>query len=154
MERRSWGWLTGGKHTGEFGKSEEFSERFALRGGLTGKTDWQNGVASLWIPIHITKVAWQVVFAPEFGPEFDALDTAVQDELVAQARLLERLGPRLGRPRVDTLSGAKHANLKELRFDAAGGVWRVAFAFDPQRKAIRSSPGISPAARSGASTRT
>ncbi|MFO1057473.1 MAG: type II toxin-antitoxin system RelE/ParE family toxin [Dongiaceae bacterium] len=24
----------------------------------------------------------------------------------------------------------------ELRFDAAGGVWRVAFAFDPARKAI------------------
>jgi hypothetical protein len=26
--------------------------------------------------------------------------------------------------------------MKELRFDAADGVWRVAFAFDPQRKAI------------------
>jgi hypothetical protein len=26
--------------------------------------------------------------------------------------------------------------MKELRFAAAGGVWRVAFAFDPKRKAI------------------
>lgn len=26
--------------------------------------------------------------------------------------------------------------MKELRFDAGGGVWRVAFAFDPDRKAI------------------
>lgn len=26
--------------------------------------------------------------------------------------------------------------MKELRFDAGGGVWRVAFAFDPQRQAI------------------
>jgi hypothetical protein len=26
--------------------------------------------------------------------------------------------------------------MKELRFDAAGGVWRVAFAFDPKRRAI------------------
>jgi len=26
--------------------------------------------------------------------------------------------------------------MKELRFDAAGGVWRVAFAFDTKRKAI------------------
>ncbi|CCV08122.1 hypothetical protein MESS2_730018 [Mesorhizobium metallidurans STM 2683] len=26
--------------------------------------------------------------------------------------------------------------MKELRFDAADGVWRVAFAFDSQRKAI------------------
>jgi hypothetical protein len=26
--------------------------------------------------------------------------------------------------------------MKELRFEAANGVWRVAFAFDPNRKAI------------------
>ena len=26
--------------------------------------------------------------------------------------------------------------MKELRFDAADGVWRVAFAFDPSRTAI------------------
>ena len=26
--------------------------------------------------------------------------------------------------------------MKELRFDAAGGVWRIAFAFDPKRRAI------------------
>jgi hypothetical protein len=45
-------------------------------------------------------------------------------------------GPRLGRPRVDTLNGSRHANMKELRFSAAGGEWRVAFAFDPKRKAI------------------
>ena len=32
--------------------------------------------------------------------------------------------------------GSRHANMKELRFDADDGVWRVAFAFDPKRKAI------------------
>ena len=26
--------------------------------------------------------------------------------------------------------------MKELRFDAADGVWRVAFAFDPERQAV------------------
>ena len=26
--------------------------------------------------------------------------------------------------------------MKELRFNAAGGVWRVAFAFDPARRAV------------------
>ena len=26
--------------------------------------------------------------------------------------------------------------MKELRFDAAQGVWRVAFAFDPERRAV------------------
>ena len=32
--------------------------------------------------------------------------------------MLEQFGPQLGRPRVDTLNGSRHANMKELRFDA------------------------------------
>src|SRR3546814_4259362 len=36
-------------------------------------------------------------------------------------------------PHADTLGGSKHTNMKELRFNADGGVWRVAFAFDPER---------------------
>jgi hypothetical protein len=35
-----------------------------------------------------------------------------------------------------TLKGSKHANMKELRFEAGGGAWRVAFAFDPKRQAV------------------
>ncbi len=46
------------------------------------------------------------------------------------------MGPQLGRPHADTLDGSKHVNMKELRFKAADGVWRVAFAFDPERTAI------------------
>ena len=61
---------------------------------------------------------------------------ALQDELLAHARLLQEFGSHLGRPTVDTLKGSKHANMKELRFDCAGGVWRVAFAFDTERAAI------------------
>lgn len=79
---------------------------------------------------------WQVHLDPAFDSEFDALPHAVQDELLAHARLLQVFGPALGRPRVDTLNGSRHANMKELRFRAADGVWRVAFAFDPERKAI------------------
>jgi len=81
-------------------------------------------------------VSWEVRFHDEFEPEFDALPEDVQDEALAQAKLLEQFGPQVGRPRVDTLSGSHYANMKELRFDAAGGVWRVAFAFDPIRRAI------------------
>ena len=80
--------------------------------------------------------AWIVEFHPAFDAEFDALADAVQDEMLAQATLLDHLGPSLGRPRVDTLGGSRHANMKELRFDADRGVWRVAFAFDPERRAI------------------
>lgn len=81
-------------------------------------------------------VSWAVAFANEFVPEFDALAEETQDEILALTALLQQFGPRLGRPRVDTLNGSRHANMKELRFSASGGEWRVAFAFDPQRKAI------------------
>ena len=81
-------------------------------------------------------MAWTVAFHEEFDPEFERLDADVQDELLAHARLLEQFGPTLGRPRADTLKGSRHANMKELRFEAAGGVWRVAFAFDPRRRAV------------------
>ena len=79
---------------------------------------------------------WTVRFADDFEQEFLALQQAVQDELLAVARILAEYGPQLGRPYVDTLKGSKHANMKELRFDATGGVWRVAFAFDPRRHGI------------------
>ena len=69
-------------------------------------------------------------------PEFDALHEDVRAEPLALSLVLQEFGPQLGRPRVDTLNGSRHANMKELRFDAAGGEWRVAFAFDPRRKAI------------------
>ena len=69
-------------------------------------------------------------------PEYNQLAEDVQDELLAVIAVLEQTGPQLGRPRVDTLNGSRHANMKELRFDAADGVWRFAFAFDPNRQAI------------------
>lgn len=37
---------------------------------------------------------------------------------------------------MDTLKGSTFPNMKELRFDWENGVWRIAFAFDPQRKAV------------------
>ena len=85
---------------------------------------------------HIMTVKWAVEMADEFEPEFDALHEDVRTEILALSLILEQFGPRLGRPRVDTLNGSRHANMKELRFGAADGEWRVAFAFDPKRRAI------------------
>jgi hypothetical protein len=81
-------------------------------------------------------VKWMVAVGDEFEPEFSALPTDVQIEILALARLLQQFGPQLGRPRVDTLDGSRHANMKELRFAAADGEWRVAFVFDPKRQGI------------------
>jgi len=79
---------------------------------------------------------WSVIFHEEFNGEFQALEEALQDELLAHAKLLQSFGPDLGRPTVDTLKGSKHANMKELRFAWQRQVWRMAFAFDPRRRAI------------------
>jgi len=81
-------------------------------------------------------VVWDVVFHDEFEAEFQALSEVVQDALLVRAKVLAEVGPALARPYVDTLKGSAHANMKELRFDAAGGVWRVAFAFDTDRNAV------------------
>ena len=79
---------------------------------------------------------WEVIFHDDFIPEYRELSESVQDVLVALTQILREKGPLLGRPQADTLKGSRHANMKELRFEADGGVWRVAFAFDPERKAI------------------
>ena len=79
---------------------------------------------------------WAVELADEFKPEFDEIHEDVRTEVLALSLVLQEFGPQLGRPRVDTLNGSRHANMKELRFSAADGEWRVAFAFDPRRKAI------------------
>ncbi len=81
-------------------------------------------------------MTWNVQFHPEFAREAGQYSASVRSEIVASVRLLEHFGPGLGRPTADTLSGSKHANMKELRFKADGGVWRIAFAFDPMRSAI------------------
>jgi len=74
--------------------------------------------------------------ADEFEPEFRALHEDVRTEILALSIVLAQFGPQLGRPRIDTLKDSRHANMKELRFSAADGEWRVAFAFDRRRKAI------------------
>jgi hypothetical protein len=79
---------------------------------------------------------WTVLIGNEFEPEFLALPKDVQDQTLAMTRLLQYAGPHLGRPHVDTLKESRHANMKEMRLDAADGVWRIAFAFDPKRQAI------------------
>jgi hypothetical protein len=81
-------------------------------------------------------MTWTVLFHDEFEAEFHAFASDVQDELLAHAEVLAQFGPSLGRPHVDTLAGSHHTNMKELRFRADNGVWRIAFAFDPERRAI------------------
>lgn len=81
---------------------------------------------------------WPVTFHDDFDAEFDALPIDVQDELLASADALSKLGPAAGRPHVGTLKNPKHPNMKELRFKGNNGaeVWRAVFAFDTRREAV------------------
>jgi len=81
-------------------------------------------------------MSWIVELHPLFTEEFKMFSEDVQDCIFAEIGMLEKRGPLLSRPHVDTLNNSKHSNMKELRFNADGGVWRTAFAFDPERKAI------------------
>lgn len=81
-------------------------------------------------------MTWEVILYAAFEDELRTFDPGVQDALIVGAKLLADFGPQLGRPHVDTLKGSKHANMKELRFEAADGEWRAAFAFDPERRAV------------------
>jgi hypothetical protein len=79
---------------------------------------------------------WGVEFSDEFDMEFEQLSEDVKCSLIQHVNLLKIYGPQLSRPYADTLNGSIYPNMKELRFNADDGVWRVAFAFDPQRQAI------------------
>jgi hypothetical protein len=48
-------------------------------------------------------MTWIVALHDDFEAEFDALTEAVQDELLAEAKFVERFGPETGRPHVDKL---------------------------------------------------
>ena len=81
-------------------------------------------------------MTWEVEYTDVFGQWFAGIDEDAQDAIIAVVEILGERGPGLGRPLVDTIKGSRHANMKELRFDADNGVWRVAFAFDTKRQAI------------------
>ena len=93
-------------------------------------------LTKLCVIAHNWNVKWSIEFHPSFKAEFDGLPPAVQDVLLSMLVPLRERGPTLGRPDVDTLKGSRYANMKELRFRASGGAWRVAFAFDPRRSGI------------------
>ncbi len=79
---------------------------------------------------------WEVMIDAAFAAELEAGPRAVMIDVAAMMDLLREFGPQLRRPHCDTLNGSRHANMKELRFTRPDGEWRVAFAFDPLRRAI------------------
>ncbi len=79
---------------------------------------------------------WEILFHREFDIWLTQQENGLRREIWANIDVLSRLGPQLGRPRVDTVKNSAFANMKELRVQYAGKPWRILFAFDPNRHAI------------------
>jgi hypothetical protein len=78
-------------------------------------------------------MAWEIEVSDEFKEWYDSL---TDDECSSVHKVIEALaalGPALGRPQVDTLSGSRFPNMKELRIQHQGRPYRILFAFDPRR---------------------
>jgi hypothetical protein len=81
-------------------------------------------------------MSFKVKFHAQFVPEWRQLDMALKERVGDILDHLEDDGPFLGRPEVDTLSGSKHTNMKEIRAKHGREIWRFAFAFDPIQRAV------------------
>lgn len=79
---------------------------------------------------------WEVEYTDEFGRWWETLGEDVQEAIAHDVEVLAQVGPGLGRPTVDTLSGSKFPNMKELRTKHVQSAIRILFAFDPRRCAI------------------
>ena len=65
------------------------------------------------------------------------VDDDTYDQVIAALRILTEHGPGLGRPLVDSITGSRHKNMKELRAGSSGrSEVRILFAFDPRRRAV------------------
>jgi hypothetical protein len=79
---------------------------------------------------------WNVEITDEYFRWFVTLDESQQEAIRTDIEILEKLGPSLGRPYVDSIKGSKHSNMKELRTMHARRRIRSFLAFDPRRSAI------------------
>ena len=75
---------------------------------------------------------WEVEYTEQFEAWWITLSIEEQRHIAQAVELLAEHGPSLGRPLVDTVTGSRHVNMKELRASAT----RTLFAFDPRRSAI------------------
>ncbi len=77
---------------------------------------------------------WEIEGTDQFETWYGGLELADAKAVVQAIESLERTGPALGRPLVDTIEGSEIVHLKELRPKRSD--IRVLFVFDPRRTGI------------------
>lgn len=85
-------------------------------------------------------MAWKVIVVEPARSWLHELRISDRDTLMQISNAIDILaeeGPALGRPLVDTVTGSKLTNLKELRPGSSGtSEVRLLFVFDPARQAV------------------
>lgn len=76
---------------------------------------------------------WHAERTREFDEWWRTLGGSEKKRVIFSVEELERAGPTLGRPLVDTVKGSRFLNMKELR---PTQTIRIFFAFDPRRMAV------------------
>lgn len=80
---------------------------------------------------------WEILVTDEWLAWFETIDHPSQALITDAIDRLAEVGPNLGRPLVDRITGSEVHNLKELRPASVGrSEIRILFAFDPWRSAI------------------
>lgn len=76
----------------------------------------------------------KVGFTQEAKKWYLSLKPEDKVRVTASINRLKQIGPTLGRPTADRITGSRHHNMKELR--STGGHLRVLFAFDRRQRAV------------------
>jgi hypothetical protein len=77
---------------------------------------------------------WGIDFTPEAEAWYKALSPERRSQMSVAISQLQREGPNLGRPFVDSIKGSRHHNMKELRSTSTNQ--RALFAFGRDRRAV------------------
>ncbi len=79
---------------------------------------------------------WNIQVTAAYKRWHQALSVKDQARVLAMLNLLEKEGPRLGRPYADTVKGSRFSNMKELRIQRRGEPLRIFYVFSPEREGI------------------
>lgn len=79
---------------------------------------------------------WSIDRTDQISEWIKKLDEDAKEAIFKSLLILQEIGPLLGRPHVDSVKESRHKNMKELRIQNRQRLFRIFFAFDPDRKAI------------------
>ena len=79
---------------------------------------------------------WNIERTDEAVRWIKELDDDAKETILKGLLILKEIGPSLGRPYVDSVKRSRHQNMKELRIQSKLRLFRIFFAFDPERNVI------------------